>query len=91
MGISFPIIPFLIATLLAVHGLRKRSLSPSGAVTAFLVGFTTLSTKLRVFGISLIVFYAIGSRATRVGKALKAKLEEGNDGAGYRTAFQVGF
>lgn len=87
---GFPLVPLLLATLLSGHGYRKRSLSPSGAITAFVVGFVLLSTKLRVFGVSLIIFYGVGSRATRVGKSLKATLEDGNDGAGYRNAFQVG-
>jgi hypothetical protein len=39
----------------------------------------------------MIVFYLIGSRATKMGKERKQKLEEGVDlsGGGYRTAAQV--
>jgi len=82
-------IPLLIATGLASHGLRKQSLSPSGALAAFFTGFTMLSVPVRSFGVSLIMFYLIGSRATKVGKALKAQLEEGHQEAGRRTASQV--
>lgn len=84
-----PWIPILLGLTLAGHGYRKKSLSPSGAVAAFLAGSIMMSVPLRTFGISLISFYLIGSRATKVGKQLKAKLEEGHQEAGYRTATQV--
>ena len=74
----------LFAIALSGHGLRKRSLSPSGAAAAFAVGYTMMSVKLSAFGVALIVFYLTGSRATKVGKALKQKLEEGHTEAGYR-------
>jgi len=86
---DIPLVPTLIATLLAGHGLRKRSLSPSGALAAFFTGMTMLSPPLRSFGISLIIFYLVGSRATKVGKSRKAQLEEGHQAAGYRNASQV--
>lgn len=82
-------IPAILASALALHGLRKRSLSPSGAAAAFAVGYTTMAVPLVTFGVSLIVFYLTGSRATKVGKALKHKLEEGHQDAGYRNAAQV--
>ncbi|KAG5726079.1 Transmembrane protein 19 [Termitomyces sp. T112] len=78
-----------IASLLSVHGLRRRSLSPSGAATAFAVGFLTFAGALRVFGVALIVFYLIGSRATKYGKERKRRLEEGYVEAGYRSGWQV--
>lgn len=81
--------PLILACALSLHGLRKRSLSPSGAATAFFVGYTMLAVPLRTFGITLIIFYLAGSRATKVGKALKTKLEEGHQDAGYRNAAQV--
>lgn len=86
---GLPIVPFGLAVLLAGHGLRKKSLSPSGALTAFVVGFLMMATPLRTFGASLIIFYLVGSRATKVGNKLKASLEEGHQEAGYRTAWQV--
>ena len=82
-------IPLVLALFLSVHGLRKRSLSPSGAAAAFAVGYTMMAVPLVAFGVSLIVFYLTGSRATKVGKALKNKLEEGHQDAGYRNATQV--
>lgn len=60
-----PYYPFGLALLLSLHGLRKKSLSPSGAFTAFIIGFGIMAGGLRTFGVSLIVFYLLGSRATK--------------------------
>ncbi|KAI0345044.1 hypothetical protein BDW22DRAFT_1353885 [Trametopsis cervina] len=86
---SFPIIPFLLAAYLGSSGVRKRSLSLSGGIAAFIIGFAMMSVPLRVFGVSLIVFYLVGSRATKFGKQQKAKLEDGHEEAGNRNATQV--
>lgn len=58
----------IIATGLASHGLRKGSLSLSGAIAAFLVGYGHLANPVRAFGTALIFFYLAGSRATKVGE-----------------------
>lgn len=86
---SLPVVPFLLAVYLGFSGVRKRSLSPSGGIAAFIVGFAMMAVPLRVFGASLIVFYLTGSKATKVGKEIKAKLEDGHQEAGYRNAAQV--
>ncbi|KAF9554230.1 hypothetical protein CPC08DRAFT_696892 [Agrocybe pediades] len=86
---SFPLISLLIAILLSGHGLRKRSLSPSGALAALIVGFLMMTGGTRVFGVSLIGFYLVGSRATKYGKKRKALLEDGYQEAGYRSGWQV--
>ena len=59
----------LIALALALHGYRKGSLSDSGAVAAFLVGYLHLANPLKVFGVVLIGFYLVGSRVTKVSRA----------------------
>jgi len=81
----------VLSSALAIHGLRKQSLSPSGACAAFIVGVLTMSAKLNTFGVSLIAFYLLGSRATKFGRQRKQQLEQGNhaSGAGYRNASQV--
>ncbi|KAF5319366.1 hypothetical protein D9619_008843 [Psilocybe cf. subviscida] len=79
----------VLATLLSAHGIRKKSLSPSGALAAFVVGFLMMSGGTRAFGVPLIGFYLAGSRATKYGKARKAKLEDGYQEGGYRSATQV--
>ena len=86
---QYPVVPFLLAVYLGFSGVRKGSLSPSGGVAAFVVGFSMMAVPLRAFGVALIVFYLMGSKATKVGKELKAKLEDGHQEAGYRNAAQV--
>ena len=44
------------------NGYRKGSLSLSGALAALTVGFVIMSSPLRVFGVTLIVFYLAGSK-----------------------------
>mmetsp|Transcript_17327 Transcript_17327/g.22546 ORF Transcript_17327/g.22546 Transcript_17327/m.22546 type:complete len:299 (-) Transcript_17327:958-1854(-) len=63
----------LVATGLAAHGYRRKSLSPSGALTAWIVGFSILSCGLR--GFLLILFYQLGSSATKYRKDEKRKLD----------------
>ncbi|KAH8100384.1 integral membrane protein DUF92-domain-containing protein [Cristinia sonorae] len=86
---KYPWIELILAAYLGISGTRKRSLSPSGGIAAFVVGFLMMAVPLRTFGVSLIVFYLTGSKATKVGKELKAKLEEGHQEAGYRNWSQV--
>ncbi|KAG7529800.1 hypothetical protein FFLO_05387 [Filobasidium floriforme] len=83
---------FSLATLLAAHGWRKRSLSGSGAVGAFLVGYLHLANDNPVFGVGLISFYALGTLATKYKAHHKAQLEESpypTSSSGLRTASQV--
>jgi uncharacterized protein (TIGR00297 family) len=77
-----------VATLLAVRGLRKQSLSSSGAVAAFVVGFLSLASSWR-FGLVLIAFYGVSSWLTKVGSARKSQLEKGHKVGGQRDATQV--
>ncbi|KAJ6450986.1 integral membrane protein DUF92-domain-containing protein [Mycena vulgaris] len=83
------VLSILLPTLLAVHGLSKKSLSTSGAITAFFVGFVMISGSLKLWGVSLIGFYLLGSRATKYGKQRKAKLEAGYHDYGNRSGWQV--
>jgi hypothetical protein len=56
----------LIATGLSLHGYRKGSLSRGGAIAAWVVGYGHLANPLKLFGTTMIVFYLVGSRATKV-------------------------
>ncbi|PWN44253.1 hypothetical protein IE81DRAFT_27757 [Ceraceosorus guamensis] len=67
--------PLALAIILAVHGYRKGSLSASGALAAFIFGFSTMHNPSAAFGIMLIVFYLTGSRATKVKADIKSTLE----------------
>ena len=55
----------VLAGFVSFHGLRKKSLSPNGALTAFVVGFLLMAGGLRVFGVASIVLYLLASRATK--------------------------
>jgi uncharacterized membrane protein len=62
---DLPYISAALAALLGLHGLRKKSLSPDGALTAFIVGTGIMTGGLKVFGLTLVGFYLLGSRATK--------------------------
>ncbi|OWZ43488.1 hypothetical protein C349_03169 [Cryptococcus neoformans var. grubii Br795] len=81
-----------IATALGVHGYRKGSLSQSGAIAAFSIGYGHLANPVKLFGVTMIGMYLIGSRATKIKADVKAKLEDGPDPTkpgGNRTWAQV--
>lgn len=79
----------VLATIIALRGRRSKSLSPTGAIAAFVVGFISWLCSVR-FGITLIGFYLVSTRATRYKSALKRKLEDGyTTEGGNRSAFQV--
>ena len=88
---EFPIVPLGLSVFLSIHGWRRRSLSPTGAICAVVIAFIMMAVPLRVFGVSCLVFYLIGSRATKVGKKLKNQLEVGHESEGYRNGWQAGF
>lgn len=79
----------LLATIIAVRGRRKKSLSPSGSAAGFVVGFLSLACSVR-FGSTLVAFYLAATRATRYKSDLKKKVEDGFTSAtGNRSAKQV--
>lgn len=57
----------VVATGLAGHGYRKGSLAGSGAAAAWVAGYAHLANPIKLFGVTMIVFYLAGSRATKVG------------------------
>jgi uncharacterized membrane protein len=60
-----PVTAVTLAALLGLHGLRKKSLSPDGALAAFIVGTGMMAGGLKSFGVTLVGFYLLGSRATK--------------------------
>merc|ERR1711908_147509 len=82
------ILGFFLATLLSYHGYRKRSLDSSGALAAFLVGFFTFVSSIRL-GIIMIVFYQSSSILTKFKTDYKARLESDFRVGGQRDYFQV--
>ncbi|PXF44897.1 Transmembrane protein 19 [Gracilariopsis chorda] len=79
----------LIASLLALRGHQRKSLSPTGALAAFLVGFLSFASSVR-FGLTLLSFYISATRATRYKADYKRRVEDGYTAEhGNRSAFQV--
>lgn len=79
----------LIASALAIRGRQRKSLSPSGAVAAFAVGFVAFASSVR-FGLTLLSFYMSATRATRYKAAYKRQVEDGYSAQnGNRSAPQV--
>lgn len=67
----------ITASLITVRGIKRKSLSPSGALTAWLVGFVSISCGLR--GFVLFMFYQFGTMATKYRKEIKI-LKDGDAG-----------
>jgi uncharacterized membrane protein len=76
-----------IATLLALRAVKRKSLSHSGAVAAWCVGFFSVVTGLR--GFVLLVFYQLGSWATKYKKSIKQTKDATADESSARGASQV--
>ena len=79
----------LLTVVLALRGLKRRALSPSGALAALLVGAATLAADY-TFGAILLAFYLSGSYFTKYGSSRKAKFDfQRKQGEGQRTWAQV--
>lgn len=63
-----------IASLMALRGYKRKSLSKNGAITAWLVGFSSIFLGMR--GFLLLLFYLIGTKATKYKMDVKSKYEE---------------
>mmetsp|Transcript_20669 Transcript_20669/g.26672 ORF Transcript_20669/g.26672 Transcript_20669/m.26672 type:complete len:296 (+) Transcript_20669:174-1061(+) len=77
----------ILATLLALRAVKKKSLTLAGATAGFAVGFVLVSTGLR--GLTLFFFYQIGSWATKYKQTIKMKLDQTVATASVRGATQV--
>ena len=78
----------VLARRISNSGLRKRSLSKSGALSAFTVASLALATSWRN-GITLLAFYWTSSKLTRLGSKIKSNFQEGVTEGGERGAGQV--
>lgn len=72
-GLASSTLGFLVATALAARGVRRRSLSKSGAAAAWIVGFLSVAAGLR--GMSLLLFYIVGTAATKFRHGEKARID----------------
>lgn len=78
----------LLPILVAWWGLRKHSLSFSGAVSGLVVGFV-LTLGSYVFFMNLLVFFFSASKATKFKSSKKRKLEDNFKEGGERNWVQV--
>lgn len=77
------------AAAIASWGMKRGSLSSSGAAAAALVGCGTLGSSLR-FGATLVAFFLSSSKLTSYKEELKEGLDESSKKGGQRTWVQVG-
>jgi uncharacterized protein (TIGR00297 family) len=83
------IISLLLGLVIARRGLKRGSLSLSGAIAAFFVGSIILFTNLTM-GVSLIIFYLSGSALTRYKENFKMTVDlDAKKGGGQRNYMQV--
>ena len=81
------VIASIIATLLSIRGRRKKSLSKNGAITAWIVGYLSIASGNR--GFLLLVFYQLGTMATKYKKELKVKKDGDASKSSVRSPYQV--
>ena len=78
----------LISLGLSYHGLKKKSLDLSGALAALIVGFISFATSYQ-YGMTLILFYYVSSKLTKMKEDIKKKLEDHFLTGGQRNYLQV--
>ncbi|KAI1317378.1 Transmembrane protein 19 [Mortierella claussenii] len=81
--------PAALCAFMVRHGLTKKSLAPSGAIAATVVGMGTFTNSPYVFGSVLLTFFLSSSRLTKFKSQIKKTLEEDHQEGGGRTAIQV--
>jgi uncharacterized protein (TIGR00297 family) len=83
------IISLLLGLIIARRGLKRGSLSRSGALAAFFVGSIILFSNFSM-GLSLIIFYLSGSALTRYKENFKMTVDlDAKKGGGQRNYLQV--
>jgi uncharacterized membrane protein len=65
----------LIITYVMMRGLKKKSVSHSGAVAGWIVGMLTFLAGY-AFGCTLLAFFFLGTKATVYQQDVKRKIEE---------------
>mmetsp|Transcript_13343 Transcript_13343/g.23904 ORF Transcript_13343/g.23904 Transcript_13343/m.23904 type:complete len:287 (+) Transcript_13343:175-1035(+) len=76
-----------IAALMAHRGRKRKSLTPSGAMAAFVVGFLSIACGMR--GFLLLLFYLVGTKATKYKNQLKSNLDQSSAESSCRGPSQV--
>ncbi len=80
-------IALLLSTALAARSLKRKTLTKVGAMAAFIAGLISFSLLPSTSGCYMLLFYLMGTKATKVNKEAKADLVEEEKGG--RTAEQV--
>lgn len=81
------IIAFAIATLMAYRGYKRKSLTTNGAVAAWIVGFLSITLGMR--GFLLLLFYIVGTKATKYKSKIKKQLDSSAEDSSCRGPSQV--
>ena len=79
----------ILCCILGFHGLKKKSLSVDGAISAFILGFIIFTHADLLWSVVLLAFYLSGSKVTKVGSDRKKGYEEGYLDCGQRASIQV--
>mmetsp|Transcript_20473 Transcript_20473/g.25873 ORF Transcript_20473/g.25873 Transcript_20473/m.25873 type:complete len:289 (-) Transcript_20473:6-872(-) len=77
----------IVATLLSKRGLKKKSLSQTGAITAWIVGFFSIACGNR--GFLLLLFYQLGTMVTKFKREHKVKKDGDASKSSVRSPYQV--
>lgn len=81
------ILAFAIATLMAYRGYKRKSLTTNGAVAAWIVGFLSIILGMR--GFLLLLFYIVGTKATKYKSTIKKQLDTSAEDSSCRGPSQV--
>jgi uncharacterized membrane protein len=77
-----------VSAVLALQSYFRKSLTETGSLAAFVVGYTTASSGAIPFA-ALASFYLSSTYITKLGKERKAAIEVGYNPKGHRSAYQV--
>lgn len=72
-GVKATLLATVVAVLLSWRAHRKKSLTVGGSAAAFGVGFLSIWTGVR--GFNLLIFYQLGTTATKFKKDSKSKID----------------
>jgi len=86
-GVQSLLLSIAISTYMATSGIKRKSLSTGGACAAWFVGFLSLSSGYR--GFLILIFYKLGSYATKYKKAIKEKIDGDASKSAIRGPHQV--
>ncbi|KAI8371437.1 integral membrane protein DUF92-domain-containing protein [Radiomyces spectabilis] len=78
-----------LSTLVVIYARGGKSLSPSGAFAAFLLGMSTFSSPLWFFTVVLLTFFVVSSKLTKFKAERKRLLEADYDHSSERGFIQV--